>query len=146
MQEREKIFKKNFDLCFVFFHSHKALQLVIALSKDKKPTNVLVKASSRFSKRERTVIGDSGQLVLVIIINSLKFEIDNVRQRYIYLILKKLFLRKFFFRHVMDQPQKAKFVAIAAPRGLSGQVGQLAVVIKTGAELDLVQSRYCLCF
>lgn len=46
----------------------------------------------------------------------------------------------------MDQHQKAKFVAIAAPRGLSGQVGELAVAIKTGAELDLVLYRYSLYF
>ena len=57
---------------------------------------------------------------------------------------KKLFFRNIFFRHVMGQPQKAKFVAIGARHGPSGQVGRLAVAIKTGAELDLVQSRYCL--
>ena len=46
----------------------------------------------------------------------------------------------------MGQPQKAKFVATVARRGLSGQVGELADAIKTGAELDLVQSRYCIYF
>ena len=46
----------------------------------------------------------------------------------------------------MDQPQKAKFVAIGARHGPSGQVGRLAVAIKTGAEQDPVQSRYCLSF
>lgn len=96
----KNIFKKNFrnfDLCNVFFHSPKALQLVIALSKDKKPTIVLVKASSRLSKRELTVIGDSGQLVLVLIINLLKFGIDNVHQRYFHLKLKENnFLVKIF--------------------------------------------------
>ena len=92
-----KFFKKNFDLCYVFFHPYKALQLVIALSKGKKPTNALVKASFRFSKQDLTVIGDSGQLVLVLIINSLKFEIDNAPQRYIYFKLKEnYFFVKFF--------------------------------------------------